>query len=78
MVVVLEPSLVPAHLTIKLVHQLINGGVHVLGSMFDEDVLALDVERDFGLLAALLLGHLFYRQQHVDVDHLVEVTGDTV
>ena len=40
--------------------------------------LPLDVQSDLGLLAALLLAQLLDRQQHGDVDHLVEVPRDPI
>ncbi len=35
--------------------------------------LALDVQRDFRLLPSLLFLQFLHRQQHVDIDHLIEV-----
>jgi hypothetical protein len=57
--VVLQPGFVAAHLTVKFVHQLVDGRVHVLARLLDEDVLALDMQRDIGLLPTLLYPQLF-------------------
>src|SRR5438045_7756716 len=39
-VVVVEPVLVPHHLTVQLVHQLVDGRIEVLMGVLHEDVLA--------------------------------------
>ncbi len=74
MTVVLQTFLVAYDLAVELVHKLVDGGVHVFGRLFDEDVAALDVQRHLGLLAPLFLFLLLDREQHCDVDHLVEVS----
>ena len=75
---ILHPVFVATDLTVELVHQLIDRGVQIFIALFDEDVLALHMQRDLGLLSAFLLLQLLYRQQHSDVDHLVEVSCDPV
>ena len=76
--VVLQPVLVAHDLAVELVHQLVDRGIEVLVRLFDEDVPALDVQRHLGLLPSFLLLQLLDRQQHVDVDDLVEVARHAI
>ncbi len=74
MVAVLQAFLVPADLAVQLVHQLVDGRVEVLVRLLDEDVAALDVERDLGALTPFLLPQLVHREEDVHIDDLVEMS----
>ena len=76
--VILNPVLVTADLAVELVDQLIDRGIEIFAGVLDEDVLALDMQRDLGLLTSFLLTELLDGQQHVDVDDLVEVARDAI
>ena len=75
-VVLLGTVLVAHHLAVELVHQLVDGSVQILVRLFDEDVAALDMQRDFAALPSLLLLLLFNGEQDVHIHHLVEMTRD--
>ena len=70
--------LVAQHLTVQLVHHLVDGSVHVFIGLLDEDVATLHMQRDFGFLPPLLLLELLDGKEDGDVHHLVEVPRDAV
>ena len=78
MVVVLLPVLVPDNGPVQLVHQQVDGSVQVFMGLLHEDVLALDMERDLGLLPTSLLAEILHQQENTDVDHLVIVLQNAV
>src|SRR6218665_1115870 len=75
---ILQAVLVAADLTIELVHQLVDGGVEVFMGLLDEDVASLHVHGNFCSLTTFLFLLLFHREQDVDVNDLVKVSGHPV
>jgi hypothetical protein len=72
------PILVALYLALQLVHELVDGGVHVFTRLLDEDVTILDVKRYFGIVPSPLLTQLLEGEEDVDVYHLVEMPRDAV
>src|SRR3954469_7101789 len=65
--------LVAQDLTIELVGERVDRGIEIVFLAFAVQVLAADMQRAFGLLADLV-----HREDHVGVDHMVEVPVDAL
>ena len=76
--VVLQPILVAHYLTIQFVDEFIDGCVKISVARLREHVIALDVNVALRPLAAFLFLLLFHREDHLDIDHLVEMSRDPV
>lgn len=71
-------ALVLEHLAIQLVDQAVDGGVQVLGEVFDMDDITLEPQIDFGTLALVFLGGFLDTKYHRNIDDLVKVADDAV
>ena len=78
MMVFLQTRLVTNHLAVKFVHQFIDGGIQISVRTLGKHVGALDVDIALRSLPALFLLLLFHREQHLDINHLVEMPDDTI
>jgi len=75
-VVGLDAVFVLDHLAVELVDQIIYSRIQVGVRALGEQVVAFDVQIAFGLLTSLFFGLVLNAEQHLDVNHLVEMTGD--
>src|SRR3954468_2528190 len=71
LILVVALVLVAQDLTIELVGEQVDRGIEIVFLAFAVQVLAADMQRAFGLLADLV-----HREDHVGVDHMVEVSRD--
>jgi hypothetical protein len=55
-VVIFKPIFVANHLAVELVHQRVNGGVHVFFNRLDMNVVAPNPQCDFGALTQFFAG----------------------
>jgi hypothetical protein len=78
MVVILDLGFVAAHLTVKLVGQLIDSGVQVGVGAFGKQVAALDMHIALGALTKFLFFHVVNGQEDFHINHLVKVPGDAI
>jgi len=75
---VLQAVLVAHHLAVELVDQFIDRGIEISVARLREHVIALDVDVALGPLPAFLFLLLFHREDHLHIDHLVEMSDNPV
>lgn len=78
MVVIFDAVFVPDHLSVQLVHQLVNGGIEVGVGAFGEHVRSLDVNSAFGALPEFFFFLFFNGEEYFDIDDLVKMSNDPV
>jgi hypothetical protein len=72
--VFLETILVPDDLPVELVDHQVDRGVEVAVGAFNEDIFALQMEIDFNLLTLFLFLMIVDREDHIAIDHLIEMS----
>ncbi len=78
MVMILQTVFVLDHLSVEFVDQFIHRGIQVFVRTFGEHVVALHMDIALSTLAAIFFLFVFDAQQHLDIDHLVEMSGDAI
>ena len=77
-VVVLQAVLVAHDLAVHFIDQLIHRSIQIGVGTFRKQVTALHMDIAFSALPLLLFLLLLYRQQHLDIHHLVKMSGDPI
>jgi hypothetical protein len=78
MVVVLQSVFVTHHLAVQLVNQLIHRSVQISVGTLDKDIRAFDMKVALGSLPTFFFFLLFHREQHLDINDLIEMAHDSV
>jgi hypothetical protein len=78
MMMVLQPVFVTHNLTVQLIHQLIHRRVQILVGTLCEHVAPFHVDIALGTLPSFLFLLLLYGEQHLDIDHLVKMSHDSI
>lgn len=78
MVMVLQAIFVAHHLAIQLVDKFVDRCVEILVRTFCKHVAALDMDIALGALPSLLFFLFFYRKKYFDINHLVEVSNNSI
>jgi hypothetical protein len=71
---ILNTALVADDLPIEPINHEIDGRVQIAVGAFDEDVFALQMKTDFNLLPLILLFLIVDREDHIAIDHLIEMS----
>ena len=76
--VILHAIFVANHFAIKLVDQVVNGGVKIGMRAFGKHVGSFDVNVALGALPSFLFLLLFNREENFDIDHLIKMSGYSI
>jgi hypothetical protein len=75
---VLYAVFVANHLTVQLIHQLVDCRVEIFVSTLRKDVISLHMDAALRSLPSLFFFLIFYREEHFDIDHLIKMSFDSI
>jgi hypothetical protein len=75
---VLYAVFVANHLTVQLIHQLVDCRVEIFVGTLRKDVISLHMDAALRSLPSLFLFLVFYREEHFDIDHLIKMSFDSI